>query len=109
MEGVQNHNRTTWASEAPSACRSAASAVGLVQQIFSRITARPNGRRGAAYYRASSGSIGACSVRDEIHRDPVNAVAQMARWRAIVKDVPKMAAAVRAMNLGSDHAEGSIS
>lgn len=31
MEGVQDHNRTTWASEAPSACRSAASAVGLVE------------------------------------------------------------------------------
>ena len=32
----------------------------------------------------------------------------MAGWQAIVKDVPKMAAAVRAMNLGSDHAKGSI-
>jgi hypothetical protein len=56
----------------------------------------------------AAGSIRAGSVRDEIHRDPVNAVAQMARWWTIVKDVPKMAAAVHAMNLGSDHAEGPI-
>jgi len=32
----------------------------------------------------------------------------MGRWRAVVKDVAKMTAAVRAVNLGSDHAEGSI-
>jgi len=32
----------------------------------------------------------------------------MGRCRAVVKDVAKMASAIRAMNLGSDHAEGSI-
>lgn len=32
----------------------------------------------------------------------------MGRWRAVVKDVAKMAAAIRAMNFGSDHAKGSI-
>ena len=75
-------------------------------------------RRSSAYYRAAAARArrllaeatrGPVSVRDEIQRYPINAVAQMARWRAIVKDVPKMAAAVRAMNLGSDHAKGSIS
>ena len=32
----------------------------------------------------------------------------MSRWRAVVKDMSKMASAIRAMNLGSDHAEASI-
>ena len=32
----------------------------------------------------------------------------MGRRRAVIKDVSKVAAAVRAMNLGSDHAEGSV-
>jgi hypothetical protein len=32
----------------------------------------------------------------------------MGRCRAIVKDVPEMASTIRAMDLGSDHAEGSI-
>src|SRR5271169_4838963 len=44
----------------------------------------------------------------EIHRDSVDAVAKMIRCRAVVKDVPEMASTIRAMNLGSDHAEGSI-
>jgi hypothetical protein len=48
------------------------------------------------------------SVRREIHRDSVDAVAEMGRCRAVVKDVPKMASTIGAMNLGSDHAEGSI-
>jgi hypothetical protein len=48
------------------------------------------------------------SVRREIHRNSVDAVAQMG-WRGpVVKDVPEMASTIRAMNLGSDHAEGSI-
>ena len=49
-----------------------------------------------------------CSVRDEIHRDSVDAVAEMGRWRAVIKDMSKMATTIRAVNLGSDHAEGSI-
>jgi hypothetical protein len=48
------------------------------------------------------------SVRDKIHRDSVDAVAQMGRWRTVVKDVAKMASAIRAMNLGSHHPEASI-
>ena len=32
----------------------------------------------------------------------------MGRGRAVIKDVSKVAAAVRAVNLGSDHAEGSV-
>src|SRR6516225_1978131 len=49
-----------------------------------------------------------CLVRGKIHRDPVDAVAQMSRWRAVIKDMSKMASAIRAMNLGSDHGEASI-
>jgi len=49
------------------------------------------------------GRIGASpSLRLEIHRDSVDAVAQMGRGRPVVEDVAKMAAAVCAMNLGSD-------
>ena len=29
-------------------------------------------------------------------------------WRAVIKDMSKMASAIRAMNPGSDHAEASI-
>ena len=47
-------------------------------------------------------------VRLEIHRNSVDAVAEMGRRRAVIKDVSKVAAAVRAMNVGSDHAEGSV-
>ena len=36
------------------------------------------------------------------------AVDYVGRRRAVIKDVSKVAAAVRAMNLGSDHAEGSV-
>jgi len=32
----------------------------------------------------------------------------MSRWRAVIKDMSKMASAIRAMNLGSDHGEASI-
>jgi hypothetical protein len=48
------------------------------------------------------------SVRREIHRNSVDAVAKMGRRRAVVKDVPEMASTIRAMDLGSDHAKGSI-
>jgi len=49
------------------------------------------------------------SIGREIHRNSVDAVAQTGRCRPVVKDVPEMASTIRAMNLGSDHAEGSIS
>jgi hypothetical protein len=52
--------------------------------------------------------IGACSVRHKIHRNSIDAVAQTGRWRAVFKDVAKMASTIRAVNLGSDHAEASI-
>ena len=48
------------------------------------------------------------SVRREIHRNSVDAVAETCRCWAVVKDVPKMTSTIRAMNFGSDHAEGSI-
>jgi hypothetical protein len=48
------------------------------------------------------------SVRREIHRNSIDTVAEMGRCRAVIKDVPQMASTIRAVNLGSDHAEGSI-
>lgn len=44
----------------------------------------------------------------EIHRDSVDAVAEMRGRRTIVEHVPEMASAVRAMNLGAHHAVASI-
>jgi len=38
----------------------------------------------------------------------IRSVSEVGRWRAVVKDVSKMAPAICAMNLGSDHAVGSI-
>jgi hypothetical protein len=55
-----------------------------------------------------AGRSGSCSVRHKTHRNSIDAVAQMGRWRAIIKDVAKMASAIRAVNLGSHHTEGSI-
>ena len=49
------------------------------------------------------------SIGREIHRNSVDAVTQTGRCRPVVKDVPEMASTVCAMDLGSDHAEGSIS
>ena len=48
------------------------------------------------------------SIGREIHRNSVDAVAEIGRCRAVVKDVPEMTSTIRAMNFGSDHAKGSI-
>ena len=44
------------------------------------------------------------SVRREIHRDTVDTVSLIGRRRAVIKDMPEMAAAIRAVNLGANHA-----
>src|SRR6266852_6176526 len=48
------------------------------------------------------------SLRLEIHRDAVDAVAQVRRRRAVVEYVAEMAAAAAAMHLGARHAVAAI-
>src|SRR5262249_53731970 len=44
----------------------------------------------------------------EFQRDTVDAVAQVGRWRPVIKHVPKMAAATAADNFVTDHAVAAI-
>src|SRR5690606_20537486 len=48
------------------------------------------------------------SLRLELERHAVHAVALAGRLRAVVEDMAEMAAAARAMHLGADHAEAVI-
>src|SRR5215203_6103046 len=48
------------------------------------------------------------SIRLEVRRHTVDAVAQAGRRRPVRKDVAEMTAATAAMHLGSDHAVGAI-
>jgi hypothetical protein len=48
------------------------------------------------------------SSRFEFERNTIDAVAQMRRWRAIIKYVAKMAAAAAAMHLVANHAVTAI-
>src|SRR5690242_19095992 len=48
------------------------------------------------------------SLRLEIHRYAVDAVAQSGRGRPVREDMPEKAAAAAAMHLGADHAVGAV-
>ena len=50
----------------------------------------------------------AATLRLEIHRHAVDAVAQAGRRRAVVEDVAEMAAAAAAMHLGAHHAVAAV-
>src|SRR5688572_28734543 len=50
---------------------------------------------------SSSSSLRLPRLRDELQRDAVVAVALAGRWRAVVEDVPVMAAAARTVILGA--------
>src|SRR5712691_2358419 len=53
-------------------------------------------------------SIRRTSVRFEVHRHPVDAIAQMRRRRAVLEDVTEMAAAAAAMHLVAHHAVAGV-
>ena len=50
----------------------------------------------------------AASVRRKIHRYSVDAITEMGRRGAIIKNVPEMAPTICAMNFGPDHTIASI-
>jgi hypothetical protein len=50
----------------------------------------------------------AASVRHEIHRYSVDAITEMSRRRAVVKNVPEMAPTICAMDFSPDHTVASI-
>src|SRR5438477_7996220 len=47
-------------------------------------------------------------IRLEVHRNAVDAVAQVRRRRAVVEHMAEMAAAAAAMHLGAHHAVGTV-
>src|SRR6266567_1105529 len=63
------------------------------------------GLRGAPRLAAHGASA---SLRFELQRRRVDAVAQARRLRAVVEDVAEMAATITALHLGTPHAEAAV-
>src|SRR5579859_7727791 len=68
----------------------------------------PRSGRLEGWQRRCASGTRSCLLRLEIHRDAVDAVAQVGRRRAVVEDVAEVAAAAAAMHLGADHAVAAV-
>src|SRR6185437_2041549 len=51
---------------------------------------------------------GRASLRFELQRDTIDAIAQMRRRRAVIENMAEMAAAIGAMHFGAHHAVSAI-
>src|SRR5215510_11440743 len=59
-------------------------------------------------YRTAGCPANRLSLRLEIHRHAIDAIAQMSRRRPVLEDVAEMAAAAAAMHLGAHHPVAAV-